>query len=211
MLTPLTKITTIVMGIAERKQRQMDAVRSTILDQSWQIVAEEGWQALSIRKIADAIEYSTPVIYKHFENKNAIIEEFTRQGYALLAAELNLAKAGHPNPAQQLVAMSHTYWDFAFANEKYYQIMFGLGIPTCDMIHAIDEMKQVSDAMLGSIKETIAGHRGAGADEFLKLRTFWSILHGLVAIDMLSANQKPEISRQTLDDAIAGFIKALKT
>lgn len=54
------------MGIAERKIRQKEEVRSSILRAAWKLVVQDGWQALSIRKIADAIEYSVPVIYDHF-------------------------------------------------------------------------------------------------------------------------------------------------
>ena len=61
------------MGIAERKLRQKEEMKSSILDAAWKLVQQDGWQSLSIRKIADAIEYSVPVIYYHFENKEANI------------------------------------------------------------------------------------------------------------------------------------------
>ena len=55
------------MGIAERKLRQKEELRMMILDAAWQMVKQEGWQALSLRRISEAIEYSVPVIYDHFE------------------------------------------------------------------------------------------------------------------------------------------------
>lgn len=199
------------MGILERKQRQMEEIKATILKQSWQIVEEEGWQALSIRKIADAIEYSTPVVYKHFESKDAIIEEFTKQGFNLLAELLKKAQQEHEDPQKQLVAISHAYWDFAFTHAKYYQIMFGLGIPTCEMIHRIDEMKNASDVMLASINQAIETGDNRSADSYLKLRTFWSMLHGLAAIETIATNGCAEAAKQVLDDAVGGFIQALTT
>ena len=69
------------MGVSERKLRDLEKIRLQIIEQSWLIVQEEGWQALSIRKIADAIEYSVPVIYKHFENKDAIVAYFTNSRF----------------------------------------------------------------------------------------------------------------------------------
>ena len=74
------------MGILDRKQRQKEEVRAMILDTAWQMVVTEGWHSFSIRKIADAIEYSVPVIYSHFENKDAILLEFNRKGFELLAS-----------------------------------------------------------------------------------------------------------------------------
>lgn len=197
------------MGILERKQRQLEEVKATILNQSWQIVEENGWQALSIRKIADAIEYSTQVVYTHFESKDAIIEAFTKQGFDLLAKQLQKAQKSRKNPSEQLVAISKAYWKFAFNHVKYYQVMFGLGIPTCEMIRNIDEMKKVSDVMLISIELVIKSGKNPQADSNLKLGTFWSILHGLVAIEMISANGYSEYAKLILDDAVDGFIKAL--
>src|SRR3954463_1152887 len=113
------------MGIAERKIRQKEEVRSSILQSAWKIVEKEGWQALSIRKIADAIEYSVPVIYSHFENKEAILLEFTKEGFRQLAKQLQQAQDTLQQPSQQLEAMAQTYWNFAFAHKEYYQLMFG--------------------------------------------------------------------------------------
>src|SRR4051812_47139326 len=122
------------MGIAERKLRQKQEVRCSILTAAWQLVKEEGWQSLSIRKIADAIEYSAPVIYDHFENKEGILFEFTRRGFRLLTEELVKAKEGSSSPETQLEAMAYCYWEFALDHKEYYQLMYGLGMPGCDMV-----------------------------------------------------------------------------
>ena len=76
------------MGIAERKIRQKEEFRASILEAAWLQVLTDGWQSLSIRKIADAIEYSIPVIYNHFENKEVILLEFTKEGFQKLADAL---------------------------------------------------------------------------------------------------------------------------
>ncbi|MFC3197475.1 TetR/AcrR family transcriptional regulator [Parapedobacter deserti] len=197
------------MGISERKQRQMEEVRSTILRQSWQIVEEEGWQALSIRRIAEAIEYSTPVVYKHFESKDAILEAFSQEGYALLAEKLRRAKGEQDNANAQLMALSGAYWDFAIQHPKHYQIMYGLGIPTCEMVKEIGEIKEVSDIFHSTIEAAAKAGNQPGTDVHLKATTFWSILHGLVAMSLISTPGCPEKAKLTLEDAVSGFIKAL--
>src|SRR5580765_8222760 len=101
------------MGIIERRLRQKDEVRTGILNTAWQIVKEEGWQSLSIRKIADAIEYSVPVVYDHFENKEAILLEFGKQGFELLTKKLQHAKGKSEDPRLQLKAIADAYWSFA--------------------------------------------------------------------------------------------------
>src|ERR1035438_8176339 len=109
LLTQLGKISVVFMGIVERKERQRKKVRESILQSAWHLVNEEGWQNLSIRKIADAIEYSVPVVYDHFENKEAILSEFNRQGFKLLGDKLSEAKKQHNKPALQLEAIAYAY------------------------------------------------------------------------------------------------------
>src|ERR1700679_2379231 len=139
------------MGITDRKQRQKEEVRASILETAWEMIINEGWQSFSIRKIADAIEYSVPVIYSHFENKDAILLEFNRKGFLLLTAALAAAKAGEPDPANQLRKMARAYWDFAFQNKEYYQLMFGLGIPTCEAANQIPALASFAEVIMSSI------------------------------------------------------------
>src|SRR5690242_21533615 len=101
------------MGIAERRIRQKEEVRSAILTTAWQMVKKDGWQSLSIRKIADAIEYSVPVIYDHFENKEALLFDFAMEGYGLLSKKLRAAKQKYDVPEDQIKAMTDAYWNFA--------------------------------------------------------------------------------------------------
>mgnify|MGYP001030967773 CR=1 FL=1 len=199
----------ISMGIAERKLRHKESIRIGILEAAWQLVITDGWQSLSIRKIADAIEYSIPVIYNHFENKEAILLEFTKEGFEKLAETLREVKTTHTDPAQQLAAMGDAYWDFAFDNKEYYQLMFGLGIPACDTVKKVPELQEMTALMISTIKEAIAGSKNPEADYFLKFHTYWSILHGLVSIQMIESG-KPDVTKKMIvQDAMAGFTKAL--
>lgn len=198
------------MGIAERKQRQKEEFRASILEAAWLQVLSDGWQSLSIRKIADAIEYSIPVIYNHFENKEAILLEFTREGFQKLADALEDVKSKHDVPADQLEAMAHAYWDFAFEHKEYYQLMFGLGIPACERVNQIGEMKHMATIMISTIKDAIVLSSNKDVDYFLKYHTYLSILHGLVSIQMIQKEGRPDDDKKMiLQDAISGFITAL--
>jgi AcrR family transcriptional regulator len=173
------------MGILDRKLRQKEEVRASILDTAWQMVVTEGWHSFSIRKIADAIEYSVPVIYSHFENKDAILLEFNRKGFQLLTSALAQAKAGQPEPENQIRAMGRAYWNFAFENKEYYQLMFGLGIPTCDAARRIPALETFAGVIIGSITAMVPAGQKPGFDPWLKYQSFWSMLHGLVSINMI--------------------------
>jgi AcrR family transcriptional regulator len=198
------------MGIAERKIRQREEVRTSILEVAWNIVEKEGWQALSIRKIADAIEYSVPVIYDHFQNKEAILLEFTKRGFRLLNEDLEKARVQFSTPDRQLEAMAYAYWSFAFRNKEYYQLMYGLGMPGCEATQTIPELKTFSELLRSTISELITRGNKTTADETLKLHTFWSMLHGLVSINMMSKEPREELNMMVLKDFISSFIAGFR-
>ena len=119
------------MGSKERIQRQKESNRSNILEAALRIVKEDGWQALSMRKIAEQIEYTAPMIYEYFVNKEAILNELARQGHLLLAKHVRQAKVEHTELDAQLEAAWISYWDFAFQERELYQLMFGVGTACC--------------------------------------------------------------------------------
>lgn len=198
------------MGSKDRILRLKEETRINILDAALQIVKKDGWQALSMRKIADAIEYTAPIIYEYFSNKDAILLELTRKGYLILSDYLTKAKAKHDLPADQLEAMWTAYWNFAFANKELYQVMFGVttncsceevkGLPEADLpwdhfTEVIGKLMNITDMDSGVI--------------CTKYYTFWSIVHGLVSINILGRDSSDSINRQVLKDAITGVIKSI--
>jgi AcrR family transcriptional regulator len=198
------------MASKDRILRLKEETRINILDASLQIVKEEGWQALSMRKIADVIEYTAPIIYEYFSNKDAIILELTRKGYLILARDLQEAKDKHRLPAKQLEAMWLAYWNFAFANKELYQAMFGITTScSCELVNTLPEAEMPWDLISAVIGE-LMGIDDMDSDVICtKYYTFWSIVHGLISINILSRGNSDEINRQVLKDAIGGLIKSI--
>lgn len=198
------------MGISERRLRQKDEVRSSILSTAWEMVKEDGWQSVSIRKIADAIEYSVPVIYDHFENKEAILIEFAKDGFRMLSKKIQSAKEKSTDPAEQLKTVADAYWSFAFKNKEYYQLMYGLGMAGCEIEKCFPERANFRKLVMEPIEAIISKSKNPGVNPCLKYYTFWSILHGLISIkSMRNSNVSDEVNKLVLDDAIEGFIKNL--
>ena len=190
-----------------RSIKKKEIVREAILEAAKNIVLKEGWQAVSIRKIADAIGYSLPVVYNHFENKDAILEEFVKQGFDLLSEVMLATKAQHAEPTAQLTHMAIAYFEFAFAQREYYQMMFGLGMPSCDRVNQISEIGRFSSILIDSIK-TLKATTTVNDELILKFHTFWSILHGLSSINMVNITATPSAMQQlVLLDAVKGFIQ----
>lgn len=189
--------------------KEKDDIRARILATAWQMVKEEGWQSLSIRKIAGAVDYSIPVIYDHFENKEAIVFEFARQGFQLLIKAIQKSIEKYDDPAEQLRAVADAYWKFASRHKEHYQLMYGMGMAGCEIEKCFPERADFRSMVIKPINDLISRSNNPEANPYLKYFTFWSILHGLISIRNLNANVSEEVNKMVMDDAVAGFIKNL--
>jgi len=197
------------MASKDRIQRLKEETRINILDASLQIVKEEGWPALSMRKIADAIEYTAPIIYEYFSNKDAILMELTRKGFLILARDMKAAKEKHRLPAKQLEAMWLAYWNFAFAEKELYQVMFGVGANCCELCEIMPEAEVPWTMVSEIIEELMAPYKPTEDEISVKYYTFWSVIHGLISINMVRRTTSDEITHEVLKTAISGIIKSL--
>ena len=210
MLTLLTLLGHNEMGIIERRLRQKEEVRNDIISTAWDMVKKDGWQALSIRKIADAIEYSVPVIYDHFENKEAILLEFGKKGFRKLADKIEKAKDQYTDPADQIRAIADAYWDFALNNTELYQLMFGIGMASCESDKCTFEYERFTDIMMEPIEKQLELNKRTDVSCCLKYHTFWSMMHGMISIKINgNSPADSELNKMVLDDAINGYIKNL--
>jgi AcrR family transcriptional regulator len=198
------------MGVNERRLREKEQIRTAILTTAWELVKAEGWQSLSIRKIADAIEYSVPVIYDHFENKEAILFEIGNEGFRLLSKKIELAKDKQEDPVEQLRAMADAYWNFALKNKEYYQLMYGVGMACCVEEKCTGDKEGFDYHIMQAITAALQKNKQPASNVCLKYHTFWSILHGLVSIKIMgNSPASGELNKLVLNDAINGFIKNL--
>ena len=197
------------MGSKERIHRLKEATRVSILDAACSIVKDEGWQALSMRKIADKIEYTAPIIYEYYANKEAILLELTKKGFMLLAERMEAAKNKHTDLAEQIEAMWLAYWNFAFEEKEYYQLMFGVEMNCCVMDELVPAGKSPYDIATGPIAKLMGIEDPENDLVCTKYYTYWSIIHGLISINIVRKGASDEINRQILKDAITGITRTL--
>jgi hypothetical protein len=89
--------------------------------------------------------------------------------------------------------------------------MFGLGMACCETEKTMPEITVFRDLVMEPINAILAKSENKGTVSCLKYHTFWSIIHGLISIKMMSSSDvSDELNKMVLDDAIEGFIKNLK-
>lgn len=196
------------MASKDRILRQKEETRKNILDAAYSIAKEEGWNGLSMRKIADRIEYTAPIIYEYFSNKEAILSELTGRGFNMLSRELEKAKAKTENPEEQLEAMWMAYWEFAFTDTEMYQVMFGVQINCC--AGQCDAADSPYKLFTGVIAEVMKNNNPTIDMIKQKYFLFFSVIHGLISINIVNQNQAlEEINKQILKDAIGGIMQTI--
>jgi AcrR family transcriptional regulator len=114
------------MGTKERRDRERKTLRGAILTAARKLAAEQGWTAVSIRKIAEQIEYSPPMIYEYFADKDALLWALNDVGFDELRARLQPTIDAVPDAETALRFMSGVYWDYAHENPEMFRVMNGL-------------------------------------------------------------------------------------
>ncbi|HLI77883.1 MAG TPA: TetR/AcrR family transcriptional regulator [Acidobacteriaceae bacterium] len=110
------------MGTVARRGREKELFRSKVLEAAKELIAESGYEELTIRKIAEKIEYSPMSIYGHFENKHDILLALAREGFLRLVKAL--PKPGSAEPLDLLRKAMLQYIAFGLKNQQEYEVLF---------------------------------------------------------------------------------------
>jgi len=208
------------MGIKERRERERQELRQRILAVARELAGQEGWQAVTIRKVAERVEYSPPTIYEHFASKEAILLELIRDGYGMLLADMQCATAALSDPQERVLGLARAYWEFAWQHPELYQVMHGLGgVPFCSDTAAIEaagspllEADAVFDFTLAALSSLAPQPGCTPGDLESAVMILWALLHGLVALTMADrVFGGREHAEQLLERAVRGFLRIFET
>jgi AcrR family transcriptional regulator len=170
----------MTVGIKQRRERERQATQWAILQAALEIASEDNWEAVTIRRLAERIEYSPSAIYKYFEGKEAILLALLRQGFQQQLAALEHISALEQSPSAHLLQITTTYWDFAWRNPTLYQLMFDLQGTT----HDIEEAKALFLAVRMAIEEWSKDQGARIVDLDAAVDILWATMHGMVALTM---------------------------
>ena len=172
------------MGIKERRQRQRWELRNAILSAAREIARAEGWQAVTIRRIAGLIEYSPPVIYEYFDSKEDLLFELVRMGYAGQREAIERARHDSDSPEEAILKMAHAWWRFAVDAPDLYQVMYGLGGVSFSATELRKEGERIGAVMAEVVEELLRQNGKEVDDVWDKVTLPWATLHGLVSLYM---------------------------
>ncbi|SAL62721.1 TetR family transcriptional regulator [Caballeronia peredens] len=194
------------IGLQERrtKQRreQREALRERILEVSREIVKRDGFASLSMRKLAEAIDYSPAALYLHFRSRGEIARALRLEGHARLR-EAFVAHTTIADPAARLNAMARGYVEFGLAEPEIYRLMFMEPSALADAAaDGADKPAEFGAATLSLIADAFVELRAADrlpphAVPSARAEGLWANLHGIVALKLNGASL-PETPVATL-------------
>lgn len=162
-----------------RREREQQELKQSILQAAQEIAEEEGgWQKVSVREIANRIEYTHPAIYKYFDSKEAILIQLVRDGFDKLAQKVNLARKKGQQPQEILLNVAKAYWQFALDNTLLYQLMHSLSDVSFGTADTPPEARQAFAELRETV--TMVCPEEKNLDDVTD--GFWAMLHGWVSL-----------------------------
>ena len=167
------------MSVQERKQRERADRERLIVATARELAEQQGWDAVTTRRLAERIEYSQPVLYSHFRGKREIIGAVALEGASEMAVSMRSATAAASTPRERVAALARAYLDFAEHNPAVYDALFQLdgGLAYAQE----DTPEQLKDAFAALI-ETLGEVAGDGVEPELFTEVFWASLHGVATL-----------------------------
>ena len=203
------------MGSADRIERERVEKRTRILDAARALILERGFEAVTLREIAQRIEYSTTAIYVHFKDKADLIKAMLDEDFAKFAEGLERT-VSVADPVERLGRLHHAYVDFALAMPHHYRLLF-----LTPMVNAHpDKMEPTGIEGYRTLRATLDECMQAGllrpalTDVDALAQTVWASVHGLVSLLIVMGEHASfrwrdpaTLTRTQLDTILHGILR----
>lgn len=181
------------MGTAERRERERLALRERIIDEGRQILTSEGYAALTMRKLADRIEYTPGALYAHYPDKDAIVRAICEHDFRAFSAHM-APTAAVEDPIERLLSLARAYATFALERPEPYKLLFVSRPLVKDMSELHENPDTDTYTLLGNaVRYALSrGHFPAWKnDAELIAQTLWAGTHGAVMLEIWRTPEKP--------------------
>jgi AcrR family transcriptional regulator len=169
------------MGITERREREREEVRRKILDAARDLFVTEGYERVTMRAIAEAIEYSPTAIYLHFEDKDDLVLALCRQDFGRLLAAME-SQAPPADPIEGLRQLGRAYARFALDNPNHYRFMFLSPMKPDRSAEPTDPGHLSYEVLRDAVAKAIEAGALRPGDPDTVAQVLWSSIHGTVAL-----------------------------
>jgi AcrR family transcriptional regulator len=188
------------MGVQQRRERQKNQVRHQILDAAREIFAAEGPEALTMRRVAEKIEYSPTTIYLHFKDKAELVQAICDETFTGLIKRLEDLAKKHRNPLDYLDAGLRAYIDYGLKHPSHYWATFVIGSRSVGYEYEGSSGQRAFEFLRQTVRASVEAGLMRKADVDATAQMLWMTVHGLVTL-LISDHSFPFVARQKLIDA----------
>lgn len=190
-------------GRVRNKPYHHGDLREALLDAAHQLLAEDGVDGFTLADACRRAGVSTAAPYRHFADRQAVVEALVERGFDTLEARMRARADGHPlGSIDRIVLIGQAYVAFAVEDPALFRLMFGRS-PDPDPVEPMD---QVGDSCFGAVLEAITAlqqQRGLQSGDQLDLAMpLWAVVHGvaMLLIDGAFARKAPDVDPEALID-----------
>jgi len=200
-----------------KKPRDINTIKNIqerILEAALHIIIQEGFPALTMRRIASRIGMTAPNIYNYYTSKDELYISLVIKGFEMLHRELMSVYDAHENPVERGEALARAYIDFGMKHSSYYDIMFTYPTPKYDdyvgtPLEKLSEVEyrismDIATLALNAVK-SLMGEDLAGDEQKVQMYFIaaWSMLHGMISL------YNSKVVRYTMQDTDAMYEKLI--
>lgn len=176
------------MGTRERRTREKEILRRKIIDAARDLFAKEGYESVTMRKVAQKIEYTPTTIYLYFKDKDELIAAVCEETFAGLLKAMERAERKQSDPVKRLRAACRAYVEFGLAHPDQYRVSFLFSIAKSPL--TLEEMHEKYSAawkafnqLRTAVEACISGRKfRAAADVDAVSQATWAAIHGITSL-----------------------------
>jgi AcrR family transcriptional regulator len=201
------------MGVKERKARQKKFLRQEILDAASELFVREGFENVSMRRIADKIEYSPTTIYLYFKDKAELLENVCHETFGRLSQRLAKITDQPSDPLDRLKRGLVAYIEFGIENPHHYRATFMMPVPegfdSKKHINPDSPGMQAFDFMRRCVFDCLSAGKLRVKDAELASQVLWAGIHGITSL-LITHEHFPWVGREkvihsTVDTLVKGL------
>ena len=204
------------MTIQSRRARQKAQLRQEIIDAARDILAREGYEQLSMRKVAERIEYSPTAIYLHFEDKRDLVFQVCEETFGRLVSELVTLETEFKDPVERLRHGMHRYVAFGLRHPQHYLATF-VAVPQDQLPEDIERYNNPDSngmhalgIMRACVMACVDARTFRPVDADVTARALWAALHGVTALLIQMPNFAWGDQKAVVDSVVDTAIEGLR-
>ena len=200
------------MGVQERRAREKKELRQEILDAARELFVHEGFENVSMRKIAEKIEYSPTTIYLYFRDKSDLLDCIIEETFARLVRKQTMLEQTVADPVERLERGLRSYIEFGLKHPNHYKVTFMMPQPVSDP-DLCPRSREMGQKAYANLRRMLAECAEKGLIEMQDLdataQVAWATAHGLTSL-MIAKPHHPWAERnRVIDTLLATLMRGL--